>query len=259
LIITLHGDRLTPEVPLFGNEVIGIRGGNLEIHGKPALPTWADLESTAFDGALTITLHKQVNWQVDDEIVIASTSYDLNEAEVRTIKGIDIITNGIDKPILTLDAPLGHKHFAGIEDCLDGNVEMRGEVGLLTRNIVIKGDDNSKNDENGAVIAAYSVGDDTSIVKIEYVEMRKMGQAYKLGRYAIHLRVLGKMTASYIRGNSVRDSYNRFIALHTNGLTVEDNVAFEVKGHAIFIEDALEQDNKILNNLVINTRKSWSL
>jgi hypothetical protein len=52
---------------------------------------------------------------------------------------------------------------------------MRGEVGLLTRNIVIQGDANSPNDENGAVISAYSVGDDSSIVKIEYVELRQMG------------------------------------------------------------------------------------
>jgi hypothetical protein len=86
-----------------------------------------------------------------------------------------------------------------------------------------------------------------------------MGQAYKLGRYPIHLRVLGKMTSSYIRGNSLRDSYNRFISIHTNSLTIEDNVAFEVKGHAIFIEDAVEVDNVINNNLVINTRISWSL
>jgi hypothetical protein len=146
LIITLHGDRLTPEVPLFGNEVIGVRGGNLEIHGKPAIPTWVDLESTANLGDNTITLHKIVNWQVGDEIVIASTSYDLKEAEVRKITAIDITTNGINNPILTLDASLEYKHFAHAEDCLGSPVEMRGEVGLLTRNIVIKGDDNSKND-----------------------------------------------------------------------------------------------------------------
>jgi hypothetical protein len=74
-----------------------------------------------------------------------------------------------------LNLPLTYKHFAAVEDCLSGAVEMRGEVGLLTRNIVIQGDANSPNDENGAVISAYSVGDDSSIVKIEYVELRQMG------------------------------------------------------------------------------------
>jgi hypothetical protein len=67
------------------------------------------------------------------------------------------------------------------------------------------------------------------------------------------------MSASYIRGNSLRQSYNRFIAVHTNSLLIEWNVAFEVKGHAIFIEDGSEQDNVINKNLIINTRISWSL
>jgi hypothetical protein len=43
LTITLHGDRLTPEVPLFGNEVIGVRYGTLNIHGQHRLPPWVDL------------------------------------------------------------------------------------------------------------------------------------------------------------------------------------------------------------------------
>ena len=51
LVITLHGDRYTPEVPLYGNEVIGIRYGTLDIHGKKILPPWIDLEVTADVGA----------------------------------------------------------------------------------------------------------------------------------------------------------------------------------------------------------------
>lgn len=137
---------------------------------------------------------------------------------------------------------------------------MRGEVGLLTRNIVIQGDANSVNDENGAVISVLSDGDDSSIVRIEYVEFRQMGQAYKLGRYALHMRVVGKMAKSYIRGNSLNKSYNRFLAFNqVRSLLAEWNVVYDVKGHAFFTEIGNEEDNIIHRNLVITNRISWSL
>jgi hypothetical protein len=42
-------------------------------------------------------------------------------------------------------------------------------------------------------------------------------------------------------------------------LNIEDNFAFNVKGHLIFIEDGIENRNYIKNNLVINSYRSWSL
>jgi len=42
-------------------------------------------------------------------------------------------------------------------------------------------------------------------------------------------------------------------------LTVEDNVAYNIKGHSIFIEDAIERRNFLKNNLVMNSHRSWSL
>jgi hypothetical protein len=60
----------------------------------------------------------------------------------------------------------------------------------------------------------YSGGDDSSIARIENVEFKRMGQAFKVDRYAIHLRVVGKMSESYIKSNSIRHSYNRAISIH---------------------------------------------
>jgi len=42
-------------------------------------------------------------------------------------------------------------------------------------------------------------------------------------------------------------------------LTIADNVAYNIKGHSIFIEDGIESRNFIQNNLVMNTHRSWSL
>jgi cell migration-inducing and hyaluronan-binding protein len=126
---------LTPEVPLFGNSVIGARYGTIDIHGQKRTPTWIDLETTAPAGSSSIALNGPVDWKVGEQIVLASTSYELDEAEVRMI---DAVGGTAAKPVLTLDAPLAYAHYAGIESCVDpSNVELRGEVGLLTRNIVI--------------------------------------------------------------------------------------------------------------------------
>ncbi len=64
---------------------------------------------------------------------------------------------------------------------------MRAEVGLLTRNVVYRGDpETSGNNRFGATIMLHSHGDETTTTKIEYVELRDVGQAFQLGRYPIH-------------------------------------------------------------------------
>jgi hypothetical protein len=42
-------------------------------------------------------------------------------------------------------------------------------------------------------------------------------------------------------------------------LRLEKNVVYDVMGHNIFIEDAIETKNYIFKNLVMNTKRSWSL
>jgi hypothetical protein len=45
----------------------------------------------------------------------------------------------------------------------------------------------------------------------------------------------------------------------THYLRITENVAYNVKGHTIFIEDAVEKKNHITRNLIIMTKRSWSL
>jgi hypothetical protein len=56
---------------------------------------------------------------------------------------------------------------------------MRSEVGLLTRNVVFRGDqDDSSRDEYGAHIMLHSEGDESLIGRIEYCEFTDVGQAF---------------------------------------------------------------------------------
>lgn len=133
LVITLHGDKYTPYLPIYGNKVMGVRFGVLDMHGVKRNITWTRLATTAHAGDQSITLKETTDWAIGEEIVIAGTNFNNHEAETRVI-------TAVDGAILSFDQPLEHKHisvaptFGGVE------IPMRAEVGLLTRNIVFQGD-----------------------------------------------------------------------------------------------------------------------
>jgi hypothetical protein len=138
ITITMHGTVLDPYIPIYGNKVIALRFGTLEMHGIPRDKTWTLLDSTAAIGAKTITLNEKVDWKAGEQIAIASTSFNGRESEKRFITAVNN-ANPL-KPILTLDKALLYKHFAATETYGTDTIDMRAEVGLLTRNVVYRGD-----------------------------------------------------------------------------------------------------------------------
>jgi len=74
------------------------------------------------------------------------------------------------------------------------------------------------------------------LYRIEHTEVRFGGQAFRLGRYAIHFHLSGLMRGSYIRHCSIHHSNNRAITAHgVHELLIEGNVAYDVKGHMFFV------------------------
>lgn len=140
-------------------------------------------------------------------------------------------------------------------------IDMRAEVGLLTRNVKYRGDpENSLPNQYGATIFLHSEGDDSLVARLEYIELTDVGQAFKVGRYAVHFHMIGAVHKSYCKGFGTHQGFNRAFTLHgTHYLRITKNVAFDVKGHTIFIEDAVEKKNQIEDNLIMKTKRSWSL
>ena len=101
LTITMHGDKSSPYLPIYGNKVVAVRFGQLEMHGKPRSHVWTDMDTTAEAGATSITLSDvggiELDWQVGEKIAIASTDYDGTHSEVKTITGV---TNRTTKPVI---------------------------------------------------------------------------------------------------------------------------------------------------------------
>src|SRR5690606_12922094 len=106
-----------------GDRGIMLSGGTLNLHGNRS-NSWTKLAATVEAGSDTIEVLDAAQWQVGDEIVLASTDYDPRQAERRSIAAIS--GNAI-----TLNEPLDYMHFGEITF----GVDVRGEVGLLTRNI----------------------------------------------------------------------------------------------------------------------------
>jgi hypothetical protein len=135
-------------------------------------------------------------------VAIAATSYNGREGEKRTIIAVDNTNPG--KPVLTFDEPLDFKHFAAIETYGTEEIDMRAEIGLLTRNVKFRGDpETSKANQYGANIFMHSNGDDSLIGRLSHVEMTDVGQAFKMGRYAVHFHQIGSVHKSYAKGNAV--------------------------------------------------------
>lgn len=210
------------------------------------------------------------DWAVGEEIVIASTDYDHTHSETAYIDAVEILAADASLPSgtpkrrkLTLNKRFDYSHFAKkVTVGTTGDfIEMRAEVGLLTRNVKYQGDpETSPVNQYGAHIMIHYPEDESCVGRILYTEFFNVGQAFKLGRYPIHFHVIGTVAKSLVKGNAIHQTYNRAVTIHAvSYFTIENNVIYNAMGHNIFIEDAIETKNVVKNNLVVSTRRSWSL
>jgi hypothetical protein len=222
-----------------GDRGIMISGGTLNLHGDRT-HTWTKLSRTAEAGSDSIEVLNAAGWRVGDEIVLASTDFDPRQAETRTI-------SAIRGNRITLDRPLDYMHFGKITF----EVDQRGEVGLLTRNIKI----NASADAEQSFLGGHIMAMPSSKMYVEGVELHRMGQNLTLARYPIHWHLVGEGTGQYIRNSAIHDTFNRCVTVHgTNNLQVENNVTYNNVGHCFFLEDGIETGNQFVRNLAIQTK-----
>lgn len=222
-----------------GDRGIMVMGGTLELHGNRS-NTWTKLVVTAPASATTIQVADASGWQVGDEIVLASTDFEPTQAEKKFIVAID--GNQI-----TLDSPLAYMHFGEIT----ADVDQRGEVGLLTRNILVQSSADSESSYKGGHVAVMAPGE----MYLSGVEFYRMGQHLQLGRYPVHWHMRGEAAGQYVKNSSMHHSYNRCVTVHaTNDVLVENNVTYNTVGHCFFMEEGAETGNSFIHNLGIMTK-----
>ncbi len=239
--ITLTGSPDAPPVMGMGNRVLGVVGGTLDLHGEPRAG-WTRLAATAPAGATQLVLASAPEWRAGDKLVVASTDFDPNRAEVVTVAS----RGGA---VVTLAQPLAWAHYGELQTIASRTVDERAEVGLLTRNIVIQGDSATSAGGFGGHLIGMG-----GTLRVEGVELHFMGQKGLVARYPMHWHVMGPVDGQYFAGSSVWKSFNRCVTVHgTDNARVEGNVCHDHLGHGYFLEDGGETGNLIAGNLGLGT------
>uniref|UniRef100_A0A2K6K1L2 hyaluronoglucosaminidase n=1 Tax=Rhinopithecus bieti TaxID=61621 RepID=A0A2K6K1L2_RHIBE len=213
------------------------------------------------DGVKLNLLDDVSSWKPGDQIVVASTDYSMYQAEEFTLLPCSECSHF---QVKVKETP----QFLHMGEIIDG-VDMRAEVGILTRNIVIQGEvEDSCYAENQCQFFDYDTfGGHVMIMKnftsvhLSYVELKRMGQQ-QMGRYPVHFHLCGDVDykggyrhATFVDGLSIHHSFSRCITVHgTNGLLIKDTIGFDTLGHCFFLEDGIEQRNTLFHNLGLLTK-----
>jgi len=231
-------------------------GGLLQLAGIPFTPSWTRLALTApaAPGAVTqrIDLQSTVSWLANQEVVIASTDYDQNQCEKRTIYSLGGTSIKVNNGLI-------YPHWGATEGLAYDpiGIEERAEVGLLSRSIVIEG---TPYVTPGGVTSAGHVvlrnaSTSTPRAELSWVEFKNLGKEGVLGKYPMHFHQISAASGSFVRNCSFNKSYNRAISIHTTqGVDVSDNVAFDIIGHAYYFEDDPAQGCTMNRNLGLLTK-----
>src|SRR5436190_13045396 len=161
---------------------IMIMGGTLNLHGDPT-HTWTKLANAATAGTIPVQLLDASGWPAGDEVVLASTDFDPRQAERRTIAAIRGNT-------ITLDKKLDYMHFGKITF----DVDERGELAMLTRNIVLQA---SADAAEPPFFGGHVMAMGASRMFVDGVEFQRMGQNLTLARYPIHWHLIGDAKGQY--------------------------------------------------------------
>lgn len=273
--ITLTGAPVTPNDGTARGLVV--QGGRLELYGAAPQPVWTRLNEHADAGAQSLTLTSTVNWRNGDVLAVAPTDYFGVHATER------LTLSGVQNKTLSLTTGLAAARWGKLQYVTNNGMSLtpdpayvplaastpsildeRAAVANLSRNIVIQGADDTH--WNTAGFGAHvMIMDLRSKAVVDSVEFRRVGQAGALGRYPLHWHMLsyvngamvGDATGHLVRNSSVWNSSQRCIVLHgTNGVQVLNNVCQDIKGHAFFLEDAVERRNVFEGNIALKMRRA---
>ena len=148
--IVLHGDRTTPGIKV-GNKDYGAKGiivlGEFNLMGRSRGVSWTKLAAGASVGDTQIAVqvrNDEGDWRAGDRVILPTTSFDPSHAEYATIVSVAGQGGSGSTRTLTLAAPLNYRHRCDRALMPAGqskSMDICGEVGLLSRNVVVRGGD----------------------------------------------------------------------------------------------------------------------
>lgn len=273
--ITLTGQPQTPNDGV--SRGLLVNGGRLLLYAQSPQPAWTKLNQHADSGARQLQLKETTDWAAGDQIIVAPTDhFGISATELLTVASASGTTVNTTAGLLKSRwGRLQYPTDTGLSLTRDTSyvppaspspwsIDERAAVGNLSRHIVIQGADDAAwaNQGHGAHLMVMGL---KSQVQIDGVEFRRVGQAGQLGRYPVHWHMLsydpgtgaelGDVSGHFIRNSAIWNSANRCVVIHaTNGVYVRNNICYDIKGHAFFLEDAVERRNLFDGNLALKMR-----
>jgi hypothetical protein len=266
-------------------------GGKWEWFGVTPTTHRSFLADDALVGATSIKVRGVINFRSGDRIVLGQTSLltDLsgNGNDEELIVSADTVPDlGNGWTVVSLTTPLAYFHAGKVQYATDAGMsftpglftkrasasvplilDQSAEVMLMTRKATISAPADAQ--FTGAKrlgVHLMKMGLLGSLIMVG-VEIFNCGQGGALTRYPIHWHqpsyhfttkaFVGALdtTKNYIKNCAIRKSLNRGITLHgCQGAKLQDNNLFDIKGHAIFLEDGSEMNNIIDGQWVCRVR-----
>jgi hypothetical protein len=256
---------------------INVEGGQLALYGSAPSPVWTKLNANAPANSTNFVLRDSTNWKSGDVIAMAPTDFfGVSQTERFTLtraNGTGVSTNAgiaqarwgvlqyVTSNGMSLTPEPGYTPPALPAPTV---LDERAAVGNLSRNIVIQSADDDAWRNKGFGVHLMFMGLNSKVV-LDGVEIHRAGQAGITGRYPIHWHrlsysdagvALGDAVGHIVQNSTVWESANRCVVIHaTNGVSVKNNICQDVKGHAFFLEDAVERRNVFDGNLALLVRR----
>jgi hypothetical protein len=208
-----------------------------------------------------------MGWRVGERIALAPTT------RGSAGWGETFVITHINGTTLGLSAPLSQAFRAEAEYLpppLAMPVLRRAEVVMLSRSVLVTGDNFAHVPCESDVAAAMGCRCDSQLprttctlglhtalagsgqIVVEHTRVEKCGQRGVLGKYCLHLHVVGHCPGCRFAGNAIEYGHQRGIVVHgTHESRVRDNVLYDVRGAGIYVEDGNEMHNVIAHNVII--------
>jgi hypothetical protein len=257
LTISLGGAPSEESVQGLGTKFLAaVRGGTIDLHGRHR-QSWVQLGDSSAAGNHHFRLAHAVDWHPGETVAIASGGAELPLLEEGVIVAVEQ-----DGRTLTLDRPLRHRHLGKFSPVLRPPASSIGKAVLMSRSIVVEGDESSGDRSFGAhcligsgTPEADGEGIRNSIGRFRNVEFRRMGQFNRGERFPVQWLANGDSTASCLADCLIHQCFQRGVVISGSPhVRVSGNVVFKPYGHGYVIEHTDDAAQMLATNLVVRPR-----
>jgi hypothetical protein len=210
--------------------------GRLELYGLVRPVRWTRLRATT--GAGTKWLYpdnfSSLDWDVGDEVVVASSTHDQFEAESFTVAFRDNAT----ERLLIHGATARYKHFGATsaETHNSKTLDVRAEIGLLSNNIEITSSTYGfKTYGAGCHMLTTSYRGYSGSAVLENVHVRNCGQRDTM-RFAVNFIGPSAVNSSRLSGVTISNSLTVGLSIHNaTNMAIFDMVIYKTVGSNVAI------------------------